>query len=341
MSNALYFLQTVTPNAASQEDLDAINGTQSVHDIPNGDEGIREGSDITKGRALLTVLSFILRHQLTGVAVEHLLEMFDIFAPGCLPPSKFLLSKGIISKSHEFDAHLYCPVCEVYLDRYSASELMDSCHSCDTPLERDQCLKDGNFYLYISIEKQLKELLKRHSIIKKSEVVIQDGLTSALSGRVMKEHFRKGQILDEDVTLMWNCDGAPLFKSSKRSSWPLQASVNEIPTTSTDNCLLIGLWFSKDNPWSYCYLKPFVDELKVLGSEGMNWEDQNGKIVHSRVFCLCASCDSCARPMFRNTTQFNGQYGCDWCLQKGEVIQRGDGFSRINKTIRNFSREEG
>lgn len=47
-------------------------------------------------------------------------------------------------------------------------ENMGKCLSCDKALNREQCLKDGNFYLYISIERQLRELLRRHSLLRKS-----------------------------------------------------------------------------------------------------------------------------------------------------------------------------
>ncbi|KAG1652613.1 hypothetical protein GQR58_026194 [Nymphon striatum] len=304
----------------------------NIPNIPNGDEFIYGRSDITKGQAIVTIISFILRHHLTDVAVQDLLEMFNILAPGCLPPSKFLLTKGFGSN---FDAHLFCPVCEIYLNKFSDSENMECCNSCNTKLDREQCLKDGNFYLYIPIEDQLKKLLKKHSLVKKSDFVDQDDLVCAFSGRIIKEHFNKGEITDDDLTLLWNCDGAPVFKSSKRSVWPLQACVNEISSNAYDNCLLIGLWFAKEKPWSDCYLKPFVDEMKRLGTTGMDWLNKNNEIVHSRVFTLCSSCDSCARPMFRHTMQFNGRFGCDWCLQEGEVIERGDGFSRIYTVLEN------
>ena len=150
-----------------------------------------------------------------------------------------------------------------------------------------------------------------------------------LNGSVIKDNFCQGTISDTDITLMWNTDGAPVFSSSKKSIWPLQACVNEMYPTCKDNLLLLGLWFGKQKPRPHTFLKPFVDELQRLGSHGLTYVNSNGKSVHSKVFALCCSTDACARPVVRNTTQFNGRFGCDWCLDEGQIVTRGDGKARI------------
>lgn len=293
--------------------------------IPNGDDFIRSDSSVTKGQAVVLLMSYVLRHNLTGVAVTDLLELLNIFAPGCVPLSKFLLTKGFCNGCLE--AYLYCGVCMSYVGKYSSNRDLTKCPVCDTLVTRDQCLKNGNFFLYMPIESQLKLLLRRYSPCSKR--VGSDSLTSIFSGCLMKQYVEQNDITDSDLTLIWNCDGAPVFSSSKVSVWPLQACVNELPVTCTDNLLLIGLWFSKEKPTSHCYLKPFVDELQHLSTSGMIYRNNDDQTVSCRVFAVCCSTDSCARPLLRNCVQFNGKYGCDWCKQEGAVIKRGDGFSRV------------
>ena len=77
------------------------------------------------------------------------------------------------------------------------------------------------------------------------------------------------------------------------------------------------------------FLKPFVEELQSLGSTGMQYVNCNDDTVSCKVFALCCSTDACARPVVKKTTQFNGRFGCDWCLHEGQVVKRGDGKSRI------------
>ncbi len=64
-------------------------------------------------------------------------------------------------------------------------------------------------------------------------------------------------------------------------------------------------------------LTPFVNELCSLEREGLIWKDSKNVEHISKVYALICSSDSVARPLLRNTKQFNGQYGCDFCYHIG------------------------
>lgn len=297
--------------------------------IPNGHEPIRPDSNITKGQAVIMLLCFIFRHHLSHTAVNDLLDLLSLLCPGCLPATKFLLTKGLLLENN-LERHLFCSVCFAYVTKYDVcSHTVEKCPYCDTPFNSDDSIKNGYFFLYMPIEKQLQALLAKYDFVKKSDAMQSNDLNSVLHGNVVKSNLFEGNVSDNDITLLWNVDGAPVFSSSKRSIWPLQASVNEIYPTCKDNMLLIGLWFGKQKPKSHTFLKPFVDELQNLGSTGMQFVNVVGDVIECKVFALCCSTDACARPVVRNTTQFNGRFGCDWCLAEGQVIKRGDGNSRI------------
>lgn len=75
-------------------------------------------------------------------------------------------------------------------------------------------------------------------------------------------------------------------------------------------------------------LEPFTQELNKLSTIGMKWS-RNGQEVCSRIFgCICA-CDSVARCSLQNIHQFNGSFGCSWCLNPGETIEKGRGHTRV------------
>ena len=73
--------QDNTNSTDSREDASADGAQQSDFEnvIKDGHQPIREGSDITRGQAVVLLMSFILRHQLlSGVAVGDLcLQCFD------------------------------------------------------------------------------------------------------------------------------------------------------------------------------------------------------------------------------------------------------------------------
>lgn len=56
-----------------------------------------------------------------------------------------------------------------------------------------------------------------------------------------------------------------------------------------------------------------MSEWARLEREGIFFKD-----VKYKVRVVIISTDTVARPLVRNTTQFNGEYGCDFCLHPGK-----------------------
>ena len=78
------------------------------------------------------------------------------------------------------------------------------------------------------------------------------------------------------------------------------------------------------------YLKPFVEELQELYNEGIRCTTfGNKETILVKVHTLVCSVDTVARPMVQNMKQFNGQYGCSYCLHKGKQISVGRRTARI------------
>lgn len=301
----------------------------SILNMKDPERPLYPGSNVSRAQAFLAVMSFIIRHSLTNTCVEDLLELIDLICPNTLPKTRYLLYKNIKLGSEHCKAHLFCEHCLTYICVYSGIREHKQCPGCDAQMDTDQIFKKGCFFLYISIEHQLKVLLPKFEgqLVKKSVQLQNPNLVSPLNGRAMREYMEGGLITDDDITLLWNCDGAPVFKSSSRSIWPIQLTVNEIQQAPHANKILAGLWFHREKPPNHTLFKPFVEEMTRLGTHGFEW----GRIQvrKSRAFVLCCTSDACARPFMRNANQFNGAYGCDFCCQEGERIERGNGFSRI------------
>ncbi|XP_074647456.1 uncharacterized protein LOC141903260 [Tubulanus polymorphus] len=124
----------------------------------------------------------------------------------------------------------------------------------------------------------------------------------------------------DSISLLWNADGVPIFKSSKFSIWPIQCTINELPPKiRKKHVLLCGLWFGTEKPvMNGNFLKRFVDESISLETEGLDWVDQSGRNHNTKIVNLLCSCDSPARAMLQNFKQYNGFYGCPYCLHEGE-----------------------
>ena len=77
------------------------------------------------------------------------------------------------------------------------------------------------------------------------------------------------------------------------------------------------------------FLKPFVDEINGLFQEGIEWKDHNGKRFVSKVAAVICTCDSAARYGLLNMTQYNESFGCTFCYNFGENMQKSGSLGNI------------
>lgn len=157
---------------------------------------------------------------------------------------------------------------------------------------------------------------------------IESDIVDGTLYRYLKE---QNVICDNDITIQWNTDGVEIFNSSIYNIWPIQVCINELPyRLRRDNILLCGLWFYKKKPPMDLFLRPFIDELLELQTNGF-WCDtfEHKEPILIKVYALLASVDTVARPLIQNIKQFNGIYGCSYCLHKGEQISVRKGQIRI------------
>ena len=79
-----------------------------------------------------------------------------------------------------------------------------------------------------------------------------------------KELITEHGLSSNDISLTWNTDGVPVFKSSDYAIWPLQATINELPPhLRHKNIMLLGLWFGQKQNMNV-FLLPFVEECSRL-----------------------------------------------------------------------------
>ncbi|ODM90700.1 hypothetical protein Ocin01_15981 [Orchesella cincta] len=123
-----------------------------------------------------------------------------------------------------------------------------------------------------------------------------------------------------DFSCSINTDGVSIFKSSKLSIWPILLSVNELSySTRRRFTVLGGLWFGATKPTFDAFLGPLVSQCNNLSATGLEWK-ANKKTMNSKVFFPIVAADSVARCCLQGIKQFNGEYGCPWCIIKGENL---------------------
>lgn len=94
------------------------------------------------------------------------------------------------------------------------------------------------------------------------------------------------------ISLNFNMDGLPIFKSSKSEFWPILCNITEKPSIRP---MVIGIYYRKAKASNLNgYLTPLVEELNYICNEGI---DSNGH--HITVNIRTFICDSPARAFIK------------------------------------------
>ena len=205
---------------------------------------------------------------------------------------------------------------------------MRHCTSCDSPFDKADSIKNGNYFLYLPIQNQIEDILGNARLYpyltdRNLEASLNSTLvTDIITSYLYKDLITKHGLSPNDITLSWNTDGNPVFNSSNYSIWPLQASLNELPAhLRNKHILLLGLWFGQ-KPNMNAFLVPFVEECVRLETKGFIF---GREILPRKIYALLLSADSPARAIVRNVKQFNGEFGCDWCEFEGVTVTNNSG----------------
>ena len=114
----------------------------------------------------------------------------------------------------------------------------------------------------------------------------------------------------DKLCLVWNTDGLPLYNSRRLCSWPVLCTISNLkPRVVFEVVLTAG----EGKPTNQDYLLEFINDLKCLMEDGLEWR---GKLYS--VIMTAAVCDAPARATIKHTKQFMARYGCDHCQKRGE-----------------------
>ncbi|XP_034060980.1 uncharacterized protein LOC117546329 isoform X1 [Gymnodraco acuticeps] len=112
------------------------------------------------------------------------------------------------------------------------------------------------------------------------------------------------------LTLQFNIDGLPLFKSSRLQFWPILAILK---CDYTKSPFIVGIFCALSKPKCVVeYLQQFISDLKNVLANGVVHNGNRLKVLVSSFVC-----DAPARAYVKNIKSHNGYSGCDKCDQHG------------------------
>ncbi|KAM7306423.1 uncharacterized protein ISCGN_010127 [Ixodes scapularis] len=266
--------------------------------------------------------------------IEKLLKLQNrLLGTNSLPESKHLFRKFASASPDDVTFHFYCPTCETLLGKTTGSlkerqAISPTCSVCGERYTGRDLMSRGNYFISLPLEKQLESVLADETV----RIKLAESLTTAAAPRssTVKTDITDGDFYRDQraklgcgvhgLTVSMNADGSPVFKSANYSIWPVQLTLNELPPCLRWRSVVLPLlWYGAKHPNMTLLLQAFTTQMERLAEDGVTW-NAGGVTVNSKVYCISCVADSPARAAMQNVMQFNGYYGCSWCLHPGVCI---------------------
>ena len=259
-------------------------------------------------------LAYTLRQYVSDLGLGDLLNIIDVHLPSEEFKSKYLFLKSF--GTPEMKEYFYCEICSEILT-FNGMEKMTICIHCGKRYNKKILKEKSQFFIYMPLKPQLIKLINSEIYTKFRQSSEHE--SDIISGSHYCNLKQTGIIGKNDISLQWNTDGVKLFISSKYSFWGIQVLINELPYRERKNhIILCGIWCNFSKPPMNMFLKPFCDELVELSERGFSSSTYiSQEPVDIKVHVIAGIMDSVARPLVQYVTQFNGKYGCSYCLHKG------------------------
>ena len=311
--------------------IDDTTPVQSEYGTDN--EVLYPGASITIGIFMLLIALFSTKYNFTGEAIEQLLSIFALVLPNghSVCNSLYEFKKYFKQLKNPIVKHFYCPFCLGYI----ANSGVDICTNtyCRKDITKDKC-----YFLEIPLVNQIQSFFIEDGVYNKLQERFEyfkvDGVYRDIyDGSLYRSYFNNSGPLSypENVSFVLNTDGAPVFKSSKVTIWPLYLVINELPyklRIRKENMLLAGLWFGTKKPAMNTFLKPMLKSMELL-HEGIDCFSRDRGNFKCKGYLLAATADLPARCLLCNAIQYNGAFSCWKCLQSGQTAKVGKGHTRV------------
>ncbi|KAL7292272.1 hypothetical protein TKK_0013884 [Trichogramma kaykai] len=277
--------------------------------------------DVTHGQLFFMVLKFSAKNHLPNSVTNNLFQLLNtMFDSPVLPETKYINDK-ILNPRDGVKLYAVCKNCSVYIGEFGEETLPEVCHLCANEANLTQST-DESFFAVIDPSLQIRDLLQCHEdhyddVM--NRIPNDDRIEDIYDGKMYRE-FR-AQLPSESeksyITTCLNTDGAPKYKCSKKSIWPLYLMINELPKQARlNNVVCSGLWFNKKKPNMSVFLQKFVDMFNSITSNGILCNLKNKDVI-IKPFMITCCVDAPARAAVQGMKQFNGNFGCNWCIHKG------------------------
>ncbi|XP_028047726.1 uncharacterized protein LOC114254809 [Monomorium pharaonis] len=271
---------------------------------------------VSKAEILLAVLKYGITYYLSQSALADVFKILNCFFNFSLLSSTRYLVDQTFNPEMIIEYHAVCPNCKKYVGKFDRKDRRVQCQACDIVISlKDTTYKD--FFTIMNVNNEIVNLLQDNQ--KYYDYVIRERVRNNekfedITDGVLYEEFvdllSKNDTFNFATTTI-NCDGAPIFESSRFSIWPIQMIINELPlNVKICRPIVCGIWFGNDKPNMNIFLKPYIVNMNKLLNDGVRCTITN-EVRIIKVFTICCCVDSVARAPMQGMVQYNGYFGCN------------------------------
>ncbi|KAL7290838.1 hypothetical protein TKK_0015573 [Trichogramma kaykai] len=298
----------------------------------NDDRIMFSPANYTVSDVVMMLKAIIIKFNPTKKMQEALIGLIKTLAGkefDCWTFNPYRAKKQLNPPADTIKKHFFCVKCDCPLLSIESSKKVDTvvkCSLCNEEVILSSSSK--NFFITLDLKYQLQMLLNGPDIQKhmqnfrnKQTCSSKDDTISDIQDSL--KYKRLQMRYPRALTFNFNTDGAQLFESAKRSLWPLQLYINELPPEIRFKHLLIAaLMESESEPTANrlnLFMETMIMECQHLSVDGVPITDSESGIVQNIIIIpFTANVDTVARPKLQNRIQFNGYDGCSWCYHPGK-----------------------
>ncbi|KAL7286675.1 hypothetical protein TKK_0019062 [Trichogramma kaykai] len=302
-------------NAYKPQTLDELITTEGFSDI------IKTPVNISALNLLFFILRFSTENNLSVSALSNLFTLINsMFKYPIFPESRYMIDK-FFNGNPNASFHAICrnTECNTYLGKLETLDPLSECKVCGTIVGKIDHTST-NFYVLMDPTNAIINSIKSNENYYDYVINQRNHNVGHYEDIYDGECYQKfvaslpHQNRNQYVTVTFNSDGAAPFKSSPLSVWPIYLMINELPVQERfKNIIPCALWFNRKKPPMEIFLKSFVEMMNNLCNEGIPCVIK-GKKLDLKIYALLSCVDTVARAPMQGLTQFNGKYGCNWCL---------------------------
>lgn len=296
---------------------------ESLNELNAATDTLLQNQKCTTNRIVDQLISIYLRHKISLVCLEDVVELLNINREICdqLPARKVQILKMFRDNKDVIEIYYFvkCVKCERIVKQNSESS--DELKCCDVILSKDET----NFFVYMPLRKQIIQSIEKNwDYIKKFDTSMSDNCVSdAHHGTVLKNLMKRYENEDINIlSLCLNTDGVNKFKSNLVSLWPIQFTQNYLPPKIRflpDNVLVCGLMYKEEKFDFREFFLPLVNELNNMSDDKITMEIEGQGYTFKPVVTHC-TVDLPAKAKFQETKQYNGYDACTYCKHPGKQV---------------------